>query len=133
MYKKNRDNKISKLKTIQQYPNTELLTSVCKSFEQDEISFAVTHRGKSSPTCNCNAVGGLLENVFFPIIQNNLSDFKEGPKQATPDYFGMNKRFEFEQKTFMKKPGFSLENFTSYVNILCEDGVSIKNYSKLSI
>jgi hypothetical protein len=121
MAKINKDNNISKLETIQQYPNTELLTSVCKSFEENEISFTVTHRGKSSPICNCNTVRDLLKNVFYPIIQNNLNDFEKGPKQAEPDYYGINKRFEFEQKAFMKSPKFSIGNFTSYVNMLCED------------
>lgn len=102
------------------YPNSELLTSVCKSFEEQEISLTVTFMGKSISICNCNAVGDILEDVFYPIIKDKIDDFEEGPKQASPDYYS--KEFEFEQKVFMKSPGFDIGNFTSYINMLCKDG-----------
>ena len=118
---------MSEMETIQPYPNSEVLTSVCKSFEEQEISLSVTFMGKIISICNCNAVGDILEDVFYPSIKENLNDFEEGPKQASPDYFGLN-QFEFEQKVFMKSPGFDIGNFTSYINMLCrEDGV----YKKL--
>ena len=47
----NHDN-FSELETIQQYPNSEILTSVCKSFEEQEISLTVTFMGKIIPICN---------------------------------------------------------------------------------
>jgi len=27
-----------------------------------------------------------------------LNDFEEGPKQLSPDYYGMNKEYEFENR-----------------------------------
>ncbi len=121
---------VSELETIQQYPNSEILTSVCKSFEGQEISLTVTFMGKIIPICNCNAVGDILEDVFYPIIKENLDDFEKGPKQASPDYYGINKHFEFEQKVFMKNPNFDIGNFTSYVNMLCQDGGVYKKLFK---
>jgi hypothetical protein len=116
--------------TIPQYPNSELLINVCKSFEEQEVSIIITFMGKNITICNCNAVGDILENVFYPLFRDKCHDFEEGPKQASPDYFGMNKDFEFEQKVFMKSPGFDIGNFTSYVNMLCEDGGVYKKLFK---
>jgi hypothetical protein len=121
---------IAELEIIQEYPNTEMLINVCKSFEEQEVSLTATFMGKSIPIINCNAVGDILENVFYPIIKEQIDDFEEGPKQASPDYYGFNKHFEFEQKVFMKSPGFDIGNFTSYVNMLCEDGGVYKKLFK---
>jgi hypothetical protein len=74
---------ISELKIIQQYPNSEMLMNICKSFEEQYISLTVTFMGKSISICNCNAVGDILENVFYPLIKEKLDDFEEGPKQAS--------------------------------------------------
>ena len=126
----NNHTNFSELETIQQYPNSEILTSVCKSFEGQEISLTVTFMGKIIHICNCNAVGDILEDVFYPIIKDNLDDFEEGPKQASPDYYGINKHFEFEQKVFMKSPGFDIGNFTSYINMLCQHGGVYKKIFK---
>jgi hypothetical protein len=117
----NNDSIISKLETIQDYPNSHALDSVCKSFEDQEITLTATFMGKSITIYNCNAVGDILEDVFYPLIKNKLGDFEEGPRQASPDYYGLNKQFEFEQKVFMKSPGFDIGNFTSYVTMLCKD------------
>lgn len=103
------------------YPNSKILKNICKSFEEQEISLIVTFMGRNIPICNCNAVGDILEDIFYPIIKEILDDFEKGPKQASPDYYGMNKYFEFEQKVFMKSPRFDIGNFTSYINMLCED------------
>jgi len=121
----------SELKTlIQQYPNNEILTNVCNSFEGQEISLTCRFMGKIIPICNCNAAGDILEDLFYPIIKEKLDDFEKGPKQASPDYYGNNKHFEFEQKVFMKNPGFDIGNFTSYINMLCEDGGVYKKLFK---
>lgn len=87
---------------IEEYPNSEILVSVCKSFEEQEITLTATFMGKIISIYNCNAVGDILEDVFYPIIKDKLGDFEEGPKQASPDYYGISKSFEFEQKVFMK-------------------------------
>lgn len=104
------------------YPRSDLLVAVCKSFEEQEITIVATFMGKTIPISNCNAVGDLLEDIFYPSIKEHLEDFEEGPKQASPDFYGMNKQFEFEQKVFIKQPSFDIGNFTSYVNTLCEPG-----------
>ena len=109
------------LKTIQQYPNREILLSICKSLEEQDISLTATFMGRSIHICNSNAMGNILESIFYPIIKDKLDDFEKGPEQASPDYYGLNKQFEFEQKVFMKSPSFDIGNFTSYVNMLCQD------------
>jgi hypothetical protein len=106
---------------IEEYPNNELLVNVCKTFEEQEIILTATFMGKIIPIYNCNAVGNIFENICYPIIKEKLDDFEEGPKQKSPDYYGKDKNFEFEQKVFMKQPGFDIGNFTSYVNMLTED------------
>jgi len=116
--------------TIQEYPNKEILVNLCKTFEEQEITLTATFMGKIIPIYNCNAVGNILEDVFYPIIKEKLDDFEEGPKQASPDYYGENKIFEFEQKVFMKTPSFDIGNFTSYVNMLTEDGGVYKKLFK---
>jgi hypothetical protein len=115
---------------IEKYPNTETLINVCKTFEKEEIIFTAQFMGKTMQISNCNAVGNILEDVFYPIIKENLDDFDKGPKQASPDYYGKNKDYEFEQKVFMKKPGFDIGNFTSYVNMLVADGGVYKKLFK---
>ena len=121
---------MSDLQIIPQYPNSEMLTNICKSFEEQEISLTATFMGKIISISNCNAVGDILEDVFYPVIKEKLDDFEEGPKQASPDFYGLNKYFEYEQKVYMKKPGFDIGNFTSYVNTLCQDGGVYKKLFK---
>jgi hypothetical protein len=69
----------------------------------------------------------LPHNRILPIIKEQLPDFKKGPKQSSPDYYGYNNKnnqFEFEQKTFTINPNFDIGNFTSYISQLCEqDGL----------
>lgn len=122
--------RIENSKMDQNYDNEDKLIQLCKSFENEKVSLNATFMGKNIPICNCNAVGDILEDVFYPIFKEELDDFEEGPKQASPDYFGMNKTFEFEQKVFMTNPGFDIGNFTSYVNKLCENGGVYKKIFK---
>ena len=126
----NDEPKMSELEIIQQYPNSNLLTNICKSFEDQELTLSATFMGKIIPIYNCNVIGNILENVFYPKIKDLLLDFEEGPKQASPDYYGSNKNFEFEQKVFMNNPGFDIGNFTSYINTLTEDGGVYKKLFK---
>jgi hypothetical protein len=99
------------LDIIQQYPNSEILINICKSFKEQEIILTAIFMGRTIPIYNCNAVGDILEDIFYPLIKNKLDDFEKGPKQASPDYYGINKYFEFEQKVFMKNPNFDIGNF----------------------
>ena len=88
------------------YPNKEILIDICSSFEEQDISLTATFMGKTIAICNCNAVGDILEEIFYPILKERLDDFEEGPKQASPDYYGINKTFEFEQKSIYENPQF---------------------------
>ena len=118
------------LSIIEEYPNNKILFNLCKSFEKEEITLTAKFLEKYIPIFNCNAVGDILEDIFYPIIKDKLDDFEKGPKQASPDYYAINKTFEFEQKVFMKNPGFDIGNFTSYLNMLCEDGGVYKKLFK---
>lgn len=119
---------IQALVPITKYDNTDNLIEICKSFEGESVKITSTFMNKTIVINNCNAVGDILEDIFFECIKEKLTDFEKGPKQASPDYYGMNKQYEFEQKVFMTSPGFDIGNFTSYVNQLClENGV----YKKL--
>jgi hypothetical protein len=120
----------SELSVKGEYPNKETLVQLCKSFEKQEITLVATFAGKSIPICNCNAVGDLLEDIFYPFFKEKLDDFEEGPKQASPDYYGMKQTFEFEQKVFMKTPGFDIGNLMSYINVLSEQGGVYKKMFK---
>jgi len=121
---------ISEKCSVLTYPNSEILVKVCKSFEKQEIILTSTFMGKIIPIVNCNAVGDILEDVFYPMIKDKLGDFEEGPKQSSPDYYGNDKSFEFEQKLFMNNPCFDIGNFTSYVNMLSENGGVYKKLFK---
>jgi hypothetical protein len=123
-------NNLTILENIEEYPNNEILVNLCKSFEEQEITLTAIFMGQNIQIYNCNAVGDILEDIFYPVIKDKLDDFEEGPKQASPDYYGINKNFEFEQKVFMKHPCFDIGNFTSYVNILCKDGGVYKKLFK---
>lgn len=118
------------MSAIPQYPYTEMLLNICGSFEKQNISLTATFMGKTISICNCNAVGDIVEDLFYPLIKEKLDDFEEGPKQASPDYYGLNKEFEFEQKVFMKNPSFDIGNLTSYVNMLCEENGVYKKLFK---
>lgn len=118
------------LEPINQYLNSEILINICKSFEEQEIKLLATFMGKTIPFCNCNAVGDIVGDIFYPIIKDKLTDFENGPKQMSPDYYAAQKNFEFEQKVFMKNPGFDIGNFTSYINMLCEEGGVYKKLFK---
>jgi hypothetical protein len=120
------------MSNINQYPDKEKLIKICKSFETEEISLTAICKKKNIPICNCNAVGDILEDVFYSLIKEQIVDFEKGPKQFPPDYYvyGLNEKFEFEQKVFMKSPGFDIGNFTSYVNMLCEEGGVFKKLFK---
>lgn len=117
---------IPTIERIKEYDNDHVLIASCKSFEEQELTLTALFMGKRIPIYNCNAVGDILEDVFYPLIKDKIDDFEIGPKQASPDYYGSNKNFEFEQKVFMKQPKFDIGNFTSYVNMLCEDGGVLK-------
>jgi hypothetical protein len=115
---------------IEEYPNSGILCELCKTFENQSLQLYSTFMGNTIPITNCNAVGDIVEDVFFPIIKSKVNDFEEGPKQESPDYYGMNKLYEFELKVYVKNPSFDIGNFTSYVNMLCKEGGVYKKIFK---
>jgi hypothetical protein len=106
------------------YSKTKELIDVCKSFIGHFVQVNANFMGRSIPISNGNAVGDILEDVFYPIFKKEL-DFEEGPKQASPDFYGdSSKEFKFEMKVFTKSPGFDIANYASYVDQLSkENGV----------
>lgn len=62
---------------IEEYPISEMLINVCKSFEDHEIELTANFMGRHIPIYNCNAVGNILENVFYPTLKDTL-DLEEG-------------------------------------------------------
>lgn len=113
--------KISLKDKINDYEKTQILINLCKTFEGHIVELYSIFMGKKIKICNCNVIGDILEDIFFPIIKDVLPDFEKGPKQASPDYYACNKKYEFEQKVFLKNPSFDIGNFTSYIEQLCKD------------
>jgi len=103
------------------YSNTEKLINVCKSFIGHSIQLTANFMGRTIAISNCNAVGDILEDVFYPIFKEELG-FEEGPKQASPDFYGdSSKEFKFEMKAFTNSPGFDIANYASYIDQLSKD------------
>ena len=81
MSETNYGNAISGLASIEEYPNRENLVRLCKSFEGQKLKLYAEFMGKTLQICNCNAVGDILEDVFYPKIKHEFDDFEEGLKQ----------------------------------------------------
>ena len=107
-------------------PDTQKINLICQSLVgcEIEIGFNIKlkngekHSGKIN---NCNIVGDCMENILFPFIKSQISTFEEGPKQASPDFYNRNKKWEYEMKCFSGTPGFDVSNFTSYISQLSEN------------
>jgi hypothetical protein len=104
------------------------LESVCKSFIGKEITIDACFSGKSIPITNINIVGNMLEDIFYPFFKESCPDFREGPKQSSPDYYAGD--FQFELKAFYKTPGFDISNFTSFIHQVSEPDGLIKKLFK---
>ena len=59
---------------VPSYQNSEILINICKSFEDQNIILQATFMNITIPIYNCNAVGIILEDIFYPIIKNKLID-----------------------------------------------------------
>lgn len=97
------------------------LKKCCEGFIGKKITLKAEFNGVSIKVNNPNLVGDLLECVFYPFYKEACIDFKEGPKQESPDFFADND-FCFEQKAFYKKPGFDISNFTSLIHQITMPG-----------
>lgn len=109
------------LNTIPTYANLARLEAMCASFVGQTINLTVTFMGREIQVNNANAAGDILEDVFFNVLKD-LGDFEEGPKQASPDFYGGGREFQFEQKVYCGSAGFDIGNFESFVAQLAEEG-----------
>lgn len=103
------------------YANLARLEAICASFVGQTIRLTATFMGREIQVDNANAAGDILEDVFFSVLKD-LGDFEEGPKQASPDFYGGGREFQFEQKVYRGSAGFDIGNFESFVDQLSEDG-----------
>ena len=107
-------------------PDTQKINTICESLIGCEIQIGFNiklkngekHYGKIN---NCNIVGDCMENILFPFIKSQVPSFEEGPKQASPDFYNRDKKWEYELKCFSDKPGFDISNFASYIAQLSEN------------
>ena len=67
-----------------------------------------------------NSIGDVLEEIFADYMCKNITNFKRGPKQKSPDFFYGDT--EIELKVFKSSPGFDIGNFYSYIHSLSEPG-----------
>jgi hypothetical protein len=88
---------------LPQYNRETELIKICKSFENQSIVLYAHFMGNIIEFNDNNIIGNILENIFYPIIKKTITDFEQGPKQLSPDYYANNREFEFEQKAFINK------------------------------
>lgn len=123
---KQQNNTHESLLDIPQDPDYKPLIKLCRSFVDHTIHISATFSfdDKQTPVSNCNTVGDILEDIFYPRFKKVVKSIKVGPKQASPDFWTHHKKFEYEMKTYMKHPGFDIANFSSYISQLTvENGV----------
>ena len=109
-----------------QDPYTSKVKEICKSLIGSKIKFNFTinlDNGKkfSGEISNCNIIGDCMETILYPFIVKEIPTFEEGPKQASPDFYNLNKEWEYELKCFNNKPGFDISNFNSYIYQINKD------------
>jgi hypothetical protein len=117
------------LKKLPVYGNLSRLEETCSSFVGQTIKLTATFMGRDIRIDNANAAGDILEDVFFSVLKD-LGDFEEGPKQASPDFYGGGREFQFEQKVYRGSAGFDIGNFDSFVSQLSEPGGVFKKLFK---
>ena len=110
-------------------PNQQKFKDICNKFIGHKITLIAkfSFDGKTTKINNCNAVGEILEDVFYERFKKAIKTLEEGPKQDAPDYWTHNKKYEYEQKVFMKSPCFDISNYRSYIEQLArKNGVMRK-------
>ena len=113
------------------YPNLEKIKTVCDSFIGQEITLSVLFMSKNIPIAEPDIVGKMLENIFFPFFQESCPDLEINPiKQTSPDYYGLQREFQFEMKAFLNSPGFDISNCISLMKKISEPGGLIKKLFK---
>lgn len=109
-------------KTIPIDKDFQSLNKLCKSFINHNVKLTAlfSYDKKYTFVSNCNAVGDILEEIFFERFKKVSPTIKVGPKQSSPDFWTHNKEFEYEMKVFTKNPSFDVSNFSSYISQLVE-------------
>jgi hypothetical protein len=121
----NLEDKISKLSiknNIYTYPKEKKMIEICLSFENELVPMYAKFLNKDIKINNCNAFGDIFEDIFYSSIKDKLTDIIKGPKQKSPDFYGDEKKQEFELKTFTINPNFDISNFTSFIHQICKEG-----------
>jgi hypothetical protein len=100
-------------------PDTDKIKAICLGLIGDKYEFGITRIKPNGvklhyPISNCNICGDVLENIIYPIIQEDIPTFQLGPKQQSPDF--INKQHEWELKCFTNTPSFDIGNYNSYIN-----------------
>ena len=90
---------------------------ICNSFVNERVDIFAKFMGKDIPILNVNSFGHCVENLVFHRVYPKVMEFREGPPQSSPDFFGAYDH-EFELKTFMNSPNFDIGNFHSYLENL---------------
>jgi hypothetical protein len=112
------------------YKNEQQLKEVLQTLENETLEIFAKFMNKTYTIVDCNIVGNLMEDIIYAKIKEKLDDFEEGPKQASPDFYGDNKNCEFELKVFGNDPNFDISNFQSYIEQLCSPNGVFKKLFK---
>lgn len=64
---------IQALVPITKYDNTDNLIEICKSFEGESVKITSTFMNKTIVINNCNAVGDILEDIFFECDKRKIN------------------------------------------------------------
>ena len=104
-------------------PDIKIFKNTCTKFVGKTITMCATfdYDNETTKINDCNMVGNILENIFYPRLNKVLPSLEQGPKQLSPDYWNRNKRYEYEQKCFTGNPSFDVANYRSYITQLCEE------------
>ena len=119
--------------SVKQYlgnQNDDLIKDNCLVFVGQEIKLYASLNGLHIPIINCNSTGNILESVVFSHLEQYIPDIEKGPKQASPDFWCNNRKYEYEQKCFCTHPCFDISNFESYIEQLCEPGGVLRKLLK---
>lgn len=104
-------------------PDTTLIQHECKSLVGKKITIKIQVEGllKMDGT-NCNTIGDYMDDIVYMLLKKKIPSFERGPKQASPDFWNRNRKYEWENKAFKESPCFDIANYTSYIHQLNKPG-----------
>jgi hypothetical protein len=106
--------------------NTEKIKKVCQSFVGHILTLHANFSldDRLIQLSDCNAIGNILQEIFYHYFKKEIIGFERGPPQSSPDYWTTNRTYEYELKCYQNSPGFDIANYTSYIHQLADkDGV----------